>query len=1053
MVFYRSDKDHHGIILKSINNLRHQKRLCDVLIKVGKQDIHAHQCVLAAGSDYFMSILFGQVGDDEVPFVDLSFVTINAEVMESIINYLYSGEMDISTENLEQIIKVASFLLISDVRDLCRRFMLDTIDSNTGLEYYLVAIEHLFPDVEIKANKIVKSAFHNCLICNESTRKLSPEELQLVIRKCDIFENCSFRNILKYVGDWVQHGATEAHKSVGCDIIKYICAKAQQAGKNDTLSVKSLGDLIFQCQIKTCDLPFEKKLEVIWNFLDSQNLLSKTGTLQADIDDTSLWSLHQIRTESNAYLHDKSFDNAVPFLKGKRSKSDLQDNFDVVSLGNKIEKVKKGSCYICSSCGNDVNGQRSKVRDQETQTDSRPFECTVCEKKFKTKGDLRTHLFVHSEDKAHSCPLCQKRYHRKQELKSHMLVHNEKKQHKCGVCGEAFKHKCNLTTHVKKHSNEEMKSCETALDNITDMEKSEDFGKETETLSNSTKNFDNYDEQISQENRKPFQTLSTDTFQTNVDEYVSMKTEAPENFSDTEVDSEKTENWSPADTTHHLSDETKHECSICGKHIVHKENMKRHMQTHSTDRPHKCMVCSKSFKLKETLKQHMVTHAEKSESCFICQKRFHRKSDLTTHMTVHTGEKNHVCTVCNKAFSQKAHLTVHIKLLHSEEKREPKEKQHSCSLCQKQFCHKRGLKLHMLIHTGEKPYSCGICGKTFRHKNNLTQHKKKHPIVNTKCKNRFVVTGKMTHLAKTDYIIESMATQNLAEETTLNIIEGTKIECNICGKKLMHKVNMKRHLQTHCTDRPHTCTVCKKTFKFKEGLAQHMPVHSGEKTNPCSICHKLFLRKSDVAVHMLTHTGAKTHICSICGSAFRQKGQLTEHMKRHSAVKTHPCEICHKMFAFKGNLRHHLKSHSDEKAYVCEICGKQYKSRKGLKEHVNLHTGKTFSCKICYRTFWWSAGLYKHMIVAHGGEKNHQCPICGKQFSGKFYLTKHMIIHSDDKLHTCSSCGRGFKDKSALNRHVRMHTGEKRITCNICAKAFTRLENLRGHLLRFHKTN
>jgi len=44
-------------------------------------------------------------------------------------------------------------------------------------------------------------------------------------------------------------------------------------------------------------------------------------------------------------------------------------------------------------------------------------ECHVCGKQYQTRGSLRSHLLVHSEDRPHKCNLCQKTFKRSKQLK------------------------------------------------------------------------------------------------------------------------------------------------------------------------------------------------------------------------------------------------------------------------------------------------------------------------------------------------------------------------------------------------------------------------------------------------------------------------------------------------------------------------------------------------------------------------------------------------------------------------------------------------------------
>jgi len=69
----------------------------------------------------------------------------------------------------------------------------------------------------------------------------------------------------------------------------------------------------------------------------------------------------------------------------------------------------------------------------------------------------------------------------------------------------------------------------------------------------------------------------------------------------------------------------------------------------------------KMFSLRENLKKHMLTHTgEKSFKCGICLRMFSQRGNLKRHILTHTGEKSFKCEICMKMFSLSGDLKVHM---------------------------------------------------------------------------------------------------------------------------------------------------------------------------------------------------------------------------------------------------------------------------------------------------------------------------------------------------------------------------------------------------------
>ncbi|XP_056152879.1 zinc finger and SCAN domain-containing protein 2-like [Lampris incognitus] len=135
-----------------------------------------------------------------------------------------------------------------------------------------------------------------------------------------------------------------------------------------------------------------------------------------------------------------------------------------------------------------------------------------------------------------------------------------------------------------------------------------------------------------------------------------------------------------------------------------------------------------------------------------------------------------------------------------------------------------------------------------------------------------------------------------------------------------------------------------------------------------------------------------------------------------------------------------------KKTFSCCVCGKGFSKRGRVQRHMRIHTGeKPFSCAICGKAFSQTYNLYTHMR-RHTGEKPFSCSDCGKGFSEKRDMERHMRTHTGEKPFSCSVCGKAFSRKTRFQTHMRIHTGEKPFSCSDCGKGFSSRANIRRHM-------
>lgn len=118
---------HQSNLLKQLNQQRQQELFCDCSVLVEGQLFRAHRNVLFASSGYFRMLL-SQSPDGLSDSVSATFDVFSPETFSVILDFIYSGQLDLSSHNVIEVMSAASYLQMNNVINYCKNFIKSSLD-------------------------------------------------------------------------------------------------------------------------------------------------------------------------------------------------------------------------------------------------------------------------------------------------------------------------------------------------------------------------------------------------------------------------------------------------------------------------------------------------------------------------------------------------------------------------------------------------------------------------------------------------------------------------------------------------------------------------------------------------------------------------------------------------------------------------------------------------------------------------------------------------------------------------------------------------------------
>ncbi|XP_078498169.1 kelch-like protein 9 [Lissotriton helveticus] len=190
-------------LMEGVGLMRLQNVLCDVVLEAGGITFPAHKVILASASSYCKIIFTGNEANAETP-EHIQLKDASAKGLRTVLNFIYSNQLDISIDNVQDTLKAAETLLVREAIKLCFTFLEESLEENSCMAVINIVKKHGPEELKQKAMRKLGQHYREILKDDRQLKELDSGTLAEILDRKEIQEYSELE-LFTFTKTWLLH--------------------------------------------------------------------------------------------------------------------------------------------------------------------------------------------------------------------------------------------------------------------------------------------------------------------------------------------------------------------------------------------------------------------------------------------------------------------------------------------------------------------------------------------------------------------------------------------------------------------------------------------------------------------------------------------------------------------------------------------------------------------------------------------------------------------------------------------------------------------------------